>query len=470
VDDRERKPLPLRAVLVRGLPLAVICAAACAVVAGMLSARRESVYTTNALVLMQTNDDPAADPSSAPQPEGQGVATKSLLVTRRPVLERAAKRLDGVTVGQLDGAVSVSQVAKTDAVRVTAETNDPKQAAAMANGVAEAFVAVQRRDTRRRAAEAVTVLRHQFQDLDREQRQGAPGVALRERMQDLVVLQDVGSTAPQVAEKAQPPADRSSPDPKRDAIFGGIFGFILGIGIAVLWVASDRRMRDPDEVADALGAPALVTMPRRRLFGGDRARQREEQQAWQLLHLGLRANGDGPPPRTVAVTTLNGRSGRSRVAYGLAATAAASGRHALLISMDPDRDALNGTDVSGDRLDALLAGDAQLPEVAETVEVAARPPGHFDVLAGSIANGTPSEPVDASRLGDALSAAAATYELVIVDTPSVLERVESLPIVSEADATVVVVPPHADREQVAALRSRLDALRAHVTGVVLGRG
>jgi capsular polysaccharide biosynthesis protein len=436
----------------------------------MLSSRKESVYTTNALVLMQTSSDPAADPNTYPQPEGQGVATKSLLVTRRPVLERAAKRLDGVSVGELDGAISVGQVAKTDAVRVTAETNDPQRAAKMANGVAEAFVALQRRDTKRRAGEALDVLRRQLRDLDHDQRDGAVGVALRERMQDLTVLQDVGSTAPDVAERAQVPTTRSSPEPKRDALFGGIFGFILGIGLGAVWVASDRRLRDPDEVSDALGAPALATVPRRRLFGSDRARQREEQQAWQLLDLGLRAGGDGRPPRTVAVTTLNGRGGRSRVAYGLAATAAASGRHALLISMDPDRNALNGSDVSGDRLGALLAGDAELPEAAESVEVTARRPGHFDVLAGNVANGRPSDPADASRLGEALSSAAATYELVVVDTPSVMERGEGLPVVAQADATVVVVPPHADREQVAALRSRLDALRAHVAGVVVGRG
>jgi capsular polysaccharide biosynthesis protein len=443
------------------------------VLAGVLSSRRESVYTANALVLMRASSDPAADPTSFQPAEGQGVATQALLVARRPVLDRAVKRLPGVSVGALDGAISVSQVAKTDAIRVTADARSGRQAADMANGVATSFVAIERRDTRLRAEQALSVLQRELRGLSSAVRAGPAGVALRQRMQSLTVVQDVGSNAPRVVERAQAPAHAASPKPRRDALFGGIFGFVLGIGLGVLWVASQRRIRDPGEASEALGAPTLATVPRRRpLLGRRRALERAEEQAWQLLHLKLQSDGDGRRPRTVAVTTLGGRFGRSRVAYGLAATAAASGRHALLISMDPDRKALNGSAVnaSDDRLGAVLAGDATLPEAADTVEAPSDRPGRLDVVAGAVANGRRSELIDSSRLGEAVTNAAAAYELIVIDTPSVLERVEAMPVVSAADATVVVLPAHADREQVEALRGRLDALRAHVAGVVLGRG
>jgi capsular polysaccharide biosynthesis protein len=470
VEERERPPLPIRDVLLRGLPLAVICAAACAVAAGVLSSRRAAVYTANALVLMRTNDDPAADPTDVPQAEGQGVATQALLVARRPVLERAATRLTDVSVGQLDGAVSVSQVAKTDAVRVTADAGSGRQAADMANGVGGAYVALERRNAEHRAQDALRVLRRELRALSSDLRAGPAGVALRERIQNLTVVQDVGSNAPRVVERAEPPANASSPRPRRDALFGGIFGFVLGIGLAVLWVASERRIRDSDEASEVLGAPALAVLPRRwPLLGRRRAHERAEEQAWQLLHLKLRSDGEGRPPRTVAVTTVGSRSGRSRVAYGLAQTAAASGRRALLISMDPDSKALDGAQAtaSDDRLGAVLAGDATLPDAVDTVQVASNRPGRLDVVAGAGANG---RKIDSSRLGEAVTDAAAAYELVVIDTPSVLERVEALPVVSAADATVVVMPPHADRAQVIALRGRLEALRAHVAGVVLGHG
>jgi capsular polysaccharide biosynthesis protein len=471
VEERERSPLPLRSILLRGLPLAVICAAGCAALVGLLSSRREEVYTANALVLMRAAEDPAADPQAIPEAEGQRVATQSLLVARRPVLERVAERIPGVSVGELDGAVSVTQISDTDAIRVTAEAGRPRLAANMANGVAGTFVAMERRSTTRRAREALEVLRKELRRLDSDERDGTEGIALRERIQNLTVLEGVGSVAPRVAERAEPPAEASQPKPRRDALFGGIFGFVLGMGLGVAWVAADRRIRDPGEASEVLGAPALATVPRRRwLPGRRRARERAEEQAWQLLHLGLRPGPDGAPLRTLAVTTLGDRSERSRVAYGLASTAAASGARALLISMDPDREALNGAvDGSGDRLAALLAGEATLPEATSTVELPSNRSGQLDVVAGEVSNGRPAGVIESSRLSDAVKNAAAAYELVVIDTPSVLEHVEGLPVVSEADGTLVVLPAHPDREQLVALRGRLDALRAHVVGVVIGR-
>jgi capsular polysaccharide biosynthesis protein/Mrp family chromosome partitioning ATPase len=471
VEERERWSLPLRSVLLRGLPLAVICAAGCAVLAGLMSSEREPVYSATALVLMRSSADPA-NPDAAPRIEGEGVATQSLLVARRPVLERVSRRMPDASVGELEAAVSVHQVPKTDATRVTAEARRSAQAAEIANRVAATYVSVERANTMRRAEEARRALGKQLRSLSAEAREHGEGATLRQRIQDLRVLEQVGSPAPRVAERAVAPSRAMSPQPKRDALFGGIFGFVLGIGLGVLWVASDRRIRDPAEASQVLGVPALATVPRRRFLIGWRGeRRRAEEQAWQLLHLGLRSGPDGRPLRTVSVTTLGLQPERSRVAYGLAATAAASGQRALLISMEPQRKSLNGSlrNASGDRLRALLAGDATLSEAASTVEMRSKQSGQLDVVLGDGADGGPAAEMNAARLGDAIRDAATSYELVVIDTPSVFERVEGLPVVSAADGTVVVLPAHADRDDVVALRGRLEALRAHVVGVVLGR-
>ena len=69
---------------------------------------------------------------------------------------------------------------------------------------------LERRDARTRAGDAVSVLRRQFRNLNHDQQDGAAGVALQERMQDLSVTKDVGSITPQVTDKAEAPSAATS--------------------------------------------------------------------------------------------------------------------------------------------------------------------------------------------------------------------------------------------------------------------
>jgi succinoglycan biosynthesis transport protein ExoP len=462
VEERDHSPLPLRSLLLRGVPLALLCAAACAVAAGLLSARREPVYTANALVLTRESSDPVSGGASA-LIEGEGVSTEALLVARRAVLARAAHRLSSVSVEQLERSVAVSQVAETDALHVTATAADARPAADIANAVAQAFVSSERESVTRRAGQAQRVLRRQYKRLGGQSRRSLQGVQLRERIQSLGIIEEIGTPAPRVAQQARPPAQATSPLPRRDALFGAIFGAVLGVGLAVLWVSSDRRIRDARDASEVLGAPALASFRRRGALIGRRGGRDGDAQAWRLLHLSLRSREGPLPLRTVSVTTVGSDGGRSRVAWGLATTAAAAGERALLIAVEPDARDLNGElrSVDRNRLGALLEGGATLSESVSPVELPAGGSGKLDVV------GRPA--VDPS-LGDALREAAAAYELVVIDTPSVLEGVEGMSVVTDADGTVVVLPDDTDRERLVALRGRLEALKARVVGLVLSRG
>jgi capsular polysaccharide biosynthesis protein len=468
--EREPAPLPLRSLLIRGLPLAIVCSIGCAILAGVLSEQRASVYTAKALVLLRLTPDPI-NSSSSQVLEGQGVPTESLLVKRRVSLARVAHEMPGVTVDDLERDVSVSQVPKTNALWVTATAERADQAAEIANRVAATFVADQRANTIRRARDARRVLQRQLAALSSAERQSGASAQLRAQIQNLRLVEGTSSSSPRLVDSAAPPSSATSPRPRRDALFGAIFGFVLGMGLGAWWVASDRRVRDPEEVAEVLGAPALATIPRRRGLFRRAARREARAQALRLLHLGLRFGPDGERLRTVSVTTLGDDAVRSDVAWGLAATAAATGQRALLIAVQPQMKVLNGhlgEAAAEHRLDALLAGDATLAEAASPAQLGSNGSGHLDVVTSGPANGRPSELAFSPRLGDAIREAAAAYELVVIDTPSVLERIEGLAVVSEADGTLVVLPERPDRDKLLALHARLEALRARVVGVVFG--
>lgn len=448
----------------RGLPLAIICAAACAVAAGMISDRRERVYSASATVLIrESTRDPVAASAASSEIEGAGVSTESLLVDRRSVLSTVARRTRGLSLNDLEGAVGVSPVGKTNALRVMASTSDPRQAADMANAVAREFVSRRRRDTANRAKRARRVLREQFNSLDDEAQGSLQGSQITERIQSLTVLEKLGATTPRLIQSAQVPVAAISPNPQQDAIFGGIFGLVLGAGLAVLWVSTDRRVRDLAEASSILGVPVLGSFKRRRGLGRLLHSRASQDQLWRLVLMSLRHRPEQDPVRTVSITPAHSGDGGSHVAFGLATTAAAAGGRALFIGLESERRG-EASKLGPDRLGAVLAGHAQLADAISPVGSSK----FLDFLVGQASNGRPM-PLSAQGLTTAVRQAAQVYDLVVIDTPSLLERADGVPVVSQADSTIIVVSDHVDREQLLALRERLDALQARVLGLVVSR-
>jgi Mrp family chromosome partitioning ATPase len=162
--------------------------------------------------------------------------------------------------------------------------------------------------------------------------------------------------------------------------------------------------------------------------------------------------------------------GRTRVAWGVARTAAAAGERTLFIGVEPEERDLNDRSraVTKHGLAAVIAGDASLPQAVTHVRVDAS--AEVDVLMTKRQNGLPPALVESPRLAETIRRAAADYDLVVIDTPSLLERAEGVSVVSQVDGTVVVLSDHADRERLLALRERLSALRARAVGLVVARG
>jgi len=465
MTDEPRPSLPLRAVLLRGVPLALLTALACAALASVLSSRQEDRYEAEALVLVRpVSPDPALSPGGADTgEEGQGTATNALLVTSREVLARAARTREvELTTAQLEDAVSAEPVSGTNLVRVAAATGSAASAAAAATGVAEAFVAARRGEARRRAREALRALRRQYAALPALAQGSDAGVSLLERIQELETVERLGQQAPRVAETAVAPTERTSPRPRRDAVLGGLFGLLLGGGLAVLWVAAGRRPRRSDEVERVLGAPVLATLqsalPRRGRASG--LLEGADANAMRLLHARLRRLPGERPLRTLAVTAAQERDVEG-LAFRLAAVAAATGERVLVL----DRGRA-GRDLA--RRFATTAGQWSPDGVAGAPEPVARvslngggPEGPaFDVIADRGADG--------ARLVGLLDAAAHEWDLVLVPAASAEAGSDAVAALTHVDGVLVLAHEGEDEEQrVRALRTQLEAAGASVLGVVL---
>ena len=65
-------------------------------------------------------------------------------------------------------------------------------------------------------------------------------------------------------ERAEPPAEASSPKPVQNTVIGAIVGLALGLALAIALERRDRRVRDPRFMEYVLGGPIIGRIPRSR--------------------------------------------------------------------------------------------------------------------------------------------------------------------------------------------------------------
>ncbi|MDQ3608366.1 MAG: hypothetical protein M3459_05625, partial [Actinomycetota bacterium] len=291
------------------LPVAVAVGIICAAVAGYVSAQRTDQYETSALILLRpVAPDPAVPPGAEVSfLEGEGLETNVLLVARPGVLGRVAERPEvELTPAQIGQALEVEGEEGTNIIRVTATTGDPVEAAEVATAVAEEFVQIRNTAAGTRVRQVQELLEERLAATEDER--DAPteaGLLLREEIERLAVREEAPGQQPQVAQEASVPAAPVSPQPRRDAALAGLLGLVLGAGLGLLRVGSDRRLEGADEMREALAAPVLVTVPSWSTLRRGRRRGRlpgRGAQGFRLLHLSLRQRDGHGPVRVVAIT------------------------------------------------------------------------------------------------------------------------------------------------------------------------
>lgn len=467
MNERERQLPPLPVVLRRVLPVAVAVGIVCAAVAYFVSAQRQDVYTTTALILLRPVAPDPAVPAGAEAnfTEGEGLATNVLLVSRPGVLRRVAERPEvELTPAQIGGAIEVEGVEETNIIQVTATTGDPVQAARVATAVAEEFVEIRNTAAGTRVRQVRKLLRDQLEALGDSEGGGAAAArsVLREQIEQLTVREQAPGQQPQVVQEARVPAAPVSPNPRRDAVLAGLLGLVLGAGLGLLRVGTDRRLDGADEMREALGAAVLVTVPSWPRLR--RARRREQlprrgAQGFRLLHLSLRQHGQ-EAVRTVAVTGAGPDADADIAAWHLAAAASAARDRVLLVA--------RGASFNG----------GGLPERVRPVSLDG---GHgsvgFDILptaerdgeGGGDGAGDREGGGEPGRLGvDLLREARDAYDIVVVPTSSMVDDPDAVLVVEHMDGVVVAARRgRLERDRIDALRSHLELLGTPVLAVVV---
>lgn len=267
--------------------------------------------------------------------------------------------------------------------------------------------------------------------------------------------------------KAAPPGGPSGPPRRLLEVAGGIAALLVGVGVVLLTDRLRPVVRSTSDVAEATGLRVLGALPRTKAV----------RSSWLVALVSGRVGpavrnlrtaldrtvpkrGPGEPGYILAVTSPGAAQGKTTVASLLAAASARVGQRVLLIDGDLLRPAVArvfSIPASPGLSDALRAGDTETPAAREIS------PGFFvlpttrDPEAGDLIT------VKMSRL---LTQAAASFDLVVLDSPPVFGNDAGQKLATLADGVIVIVDRGARTNVAEDAVSVLRSLDANLIGAV----
>lgn len=375
-------------------------------------------------------------------------------------------------LAKFQNATSITRSGNSFVVDVSFTSTDPQKAAAVANGLAAAYVdyqsGVQKRDIEQvgaRLADHIVHLREksdaasaavdklkggdtrsQTPANDQVHELETQSQAYRWIYQTLLAhyAQSVHEQASPVTEarilsEAEPPSHWSSPNIPLGLLLGSGFGLLAGIAVAIRKEHVARPIRSLEQIERDIGIPALGIVP---LVEGRRLLPASHQTSPLLLH----DRGDALRGIKIAVNELCARDanvigivsayqgeGKSTVAFNLAVLEVESKRRVLLVDANLHRPSL-GMSLSHGTLLPPLEGRVALSDSVTRSdlgfdflgECSDEPPIHPAVLLGSPA------------MRDLIGAARKHYDCIVCDLPNVLGHADVQAAAELFDALVLV--------------------------------
>ncbi len=472
-----------------------------AVAAYLISGTLPKVYEADArLVVGQALSSNNPDPNQFAT--AQQLATAYVaLAGNRPALEATMKRL-GLSMPAKDFAelVSVDVVRDLPFIDIVGRSDNPEQAAAIANAMADELVALSPTitgsqsdlatfvDTQMRAIQ--TQIGDAREEIDRLVALSSRSTAQDDRLETLnnrlVALQGTYGTYLQFAtgtqanritivEQAVAPAAPASPRPLFNTAIAASLAFLLCLGAAFLWEQFDDRLKSPEDVE---ASTSLATIGLVAQMPGDRRREAfyrlatllyprsPAAEAFRTIRTNIEFAGLDSGLRTIVVTSALPGEGKTVVAANLAVAFAQAGRRTILVDTDLRRPAAHTIfGLSNDQglTDLVRTDSIQIEDVAQATEA----PNLTVITSGTIP-ANPAELLGSKRMEAIVDRLKKSAEVVIFDTPPVTAVTDAALMAAKLDATILVIQSHrASRRIVDQGIEALTKVNARIVGAVL---
>lgn len=461
--------------------LIAICALVAGAAAYFVSASKPETYQASTTIQLTEVDLAQVFLGQYLQQQGQDAeaksATNAKLVTYPRVREAASRALGGtVSPDEIRDAITATAEPDTLLINITATSDDPAEAARIADATREAFIEVRRQAAVGQYNDAKESLTAQLKALPESQRETQPAQILRDRLQQVDTLRNVSNGGVETVQTARVPEDPIGPKPRRAAILGLLAGALLGAGIALLRARLDDRISDAAELAEHWNLPVLGLIPQTSELkdGSKHLASGSALEAFALARTNLRYLHVGGDVKTVVVTSAIAEEGKSTVAFNLAIAAAMADQKVLLIDADLRRPVIAPrAGIAGGRgLSEVLAGIAGPPEViVPTVVNVSGGDVQIDIVPAGLVPPSPIALLERAGTADLLAQLGEGYDLVFIDTPPATVVADAKVILSHADGVVVVSRlGRVTRDAIDRLRDLLTGLGTPVLGTVVNSG
>lgn len=243
-----------------------------------------------------------------------------------------------------------------------------------------------------------------------------------------------------------------------------VFGFIAGIGVALILDHLDDSIKTASEMERVCQIPLLGMVPRLSLdIQGthkekgsdlimlDNPRSQVAESIYQLRSSIMLSAAGGPPP-IIMVTSPNPAEGKTTISVNLAATLALNHSKVLIIDADMRKPSVHKVFHKPNHpgLSNLLTGNATLEEVVLPTPIT----DLFFLPAGSIPP-NPIEILSSKGFSDLISRLHTEYSFIVIDTPPTIGFADARIISPLTNAVVLVINHNATSRRSGYLATQL---------------
>ena len=247
------------------------------------------------------------------------------------------------------------------------------------------------------------------------------------------------------------------------------------MSLAFLFENLDTTLHRTEQVRGIIGLPILGTIPTvkiRRLRGQGRIAiygngDSPQEESYRLLRTNILSLKRGTPLRTLLTTSAERGEGKTTVVANLAQAMAQAGQLVVAVDADLRLPALHhlfklSNDVG---LSSILEGHVSPAEALQHTKIP-----RLQVITSGPVPSNPTELLGTQQMAALLEILAQAFDIVLLDTPSLLGVADALVLAPLVDGVAVVVAlAQARREAVQAALEQSADVRDKLVGIIVNR-